>query len=97
MIAKKTNKKTLHKYAVSRVTYCETEPQDKELTNIVATLCSKTRATTLTGYKFTENFSEKKLHCSQVSNGNRKKLDHQSFYKNKFERLLLLNPEDCKN
>ena len=42
-------------------------------TNLIATLYSKARATTLTGYKFTAIFSEKKVHCSQVSNG--KKID----------------------
>ena len=44
------------------------EPQEIETTNIVATLYSKARATALTGYKFKTTFSEKKVHCSQVSN-----------------------------
>ena len=39
----------------------------------------KTRATTLTGYKFATTFSEKKIHCSQVSTGNKNRLDHE-FY-----------------
>ena len=51
-----------------------------ETTNIVATLYSKARAPTLTGYKFTETISEKKVPCSQVSNGNNNRLDHESFY-----------------
>ena len=68
-----------------------------ETTNIVATLYSKARATTLTGYKFTAIFSEKKVHCSQVSKGNKNRLDHESFYQSKLVRLLHLSPEDCKN
>ena len=45
---------------MNHVTQCEFEPQEIETTRIVATLYSKTRATTLTGYKFTANFSEEK-------------------------------------
>ena len=63
----------------------------------MATLYSKARATTITGYKFTATFSEKKVQCSQVSNGNKNRLDHQSFYQSNIERLLHLNPDDCKN
>ena len=63
----------------------------------MATLYSKTRATTVTGYKFTATFSEKKVYCSQVSNGNKNRLDHESFYQSNDERLLHLNPEYCKN
>ena len=58
---------------------------------------SKTRATTLTGYKFTATLSEKKVHCSQVSNGNKNRLDHESFYQSNIERFLHLRPQDCKN
>ena len=89
--------KILHKYAINQITQCESEPQAIETTNIVATLYSKTRSTTLTGYKFTATFSEKKVHCSQVSNGNKNRLDHESFYLSNIERLLYLNPQDCKN
>ena len=89
--------KTLHKYAINQVSQCETEPQAIETTNVMATLYSKTRATTVTGYKFTAAFSEKKVHCSQVSNGNRNRLDHESFYQSDIERILHLNPDDCKN
>ena len=46
----------------------------------MATLYLKARATTVTGYKFTAKFSEKKVHCSQVSIGNKNRLDHESFY-----------------
>ena len=60
--------KTLHKYAINQVTQCEFEPQSIETTNIIATLYTKARAATLTGYKITATFSEKKVHCSQVSN-----------------------------
>ena len=52
--------KTLHKYAINQVSQCETEPQAIETTNVIATLYSKARATTVTGYKFTATFSEKK-------------------------------------
>ena len=55
--------KTLHKYAINQVTQCESEPQAIETTITLATLYSKARATTLTGYKFTATFSEKKTHC----------------------------------
>ena len=89
--------KTLHKYAINQVSQCETEPQAIETTNVIATLYSKARATTVTGYKFTATFSEKKVHCSQVSNGNKSRLDHESFYQSNIERLLHLNPDDCKN
>ena len=89
--------KTLHKYAINQVSQCESEPQAIETTNVIATLYSKARATTVTGYKFTATFSEKKVHCSQVSNGNKNRLDHESFYQSNIERLLHLNPEDCKN
>ena len=72
--------KILHKYAINQVSQCETEPRAIETTNIIATFYSKTRATTVTGYKFTALFSENKVHCSQVSNGNKNRLDHESFY-----------------
>ena len=88
--------KTLHKYAINQVSQCETEPQAIETTNVIATLYSKARATTVIGYKFTGKFSEKKVHCSQVSNGNKNRLDHESFFQGNIERLLHLNPDDCK-
>ena len=87
--------KTLHKYAINQVTQCKSEPKALETANIIARLFSKARATTLTGYKFTAKFSEKKVHCSQVSNGNENRLHHKSFYQSKIERLLHLSPEDC--
>ena len=58
---------------------------------------SKARATTVTGYKLTATFSEKKVHCSQVSNGNKNRLDHESFYQSNIERLLHVSPDGCKN
>ena len=64
--------KTLHKYAINQVTQCEPEPQAIETTNVIATLYLKARALTLTGYKFTGTFSEKKVLCSQVSNGKKR-------------------------
>ena len=89
--------KTQHKYVLNQVTQCGSEPQAIETTNIVATLYSKARSTTLTGYNITATFSEKKVHCSQVSNGNKNRLDHESFYQSNIERLLHLSPQDCKN
>ena len=89
--------KTLQKYAINQVSQCGTEPQAIEFTNVIATLYSKARATTVIGYKFTATFSEKKIHCSQVSNGNKNRLDHESCYQSNIERLLHLNPDDCKN
>ena len=89
--------KTLHKYAINQVTQCESEPQAIESTNVSATLYSKGQSTTLTGYKFTATVSEKEVHCSQVSNGNKNRLDYKSFYQSNLERLLHLNPQDFKN
>ena len=89
--------KTLPKYAINQVTQCESEPQAIETTNVIATLYSKAQATALTGYKFSATFSEKKVHCSQVSNGNKNRIDHESFYQSNIERLLHLEPDDCKN
>ena len=80
---------------MNQVTQCESEPQAIKTTNIIATLYSKAQATT--GYKFTSTFSEKKVHCSQVSNGNKNRLDHESFYQSNIEGLLHLSPDDCKN
>ena len=91
------NEKTLHKNAINKVTQCETEPQAIETTNVMATLYSKARATTITGYNFTATFYEKKVHYPQVSNGNKNRLEHESFYLSNIERLLHLNPDDCKN
>ena len=62
-----------------------------------ATLYLKARSTTFTGYKFIASFSEKKVHCSQVSNGNKNRLDHESFYQSNIEKFLHLSPQDCKN
>ena len=73
------------------------QPQSIKITNVIATLYLKSRATTLIGYKLTATFSEKKVKCSQVSNGNKKRLDHESFYQSNIKRLLHLSPEDCKN
>ena len=86
----KNDERTLHKYAIKQINHCESEPWEIETTNIVATLYSKARATTLTEYKLTAKFSEKNLPCSQVSNGNKNRLEH------KFEKILQLNPDDCK-
>ena len=97
MTVKKMIKKRLHKNAINPVTQGESEPQSIETTNIIATLFSKARATTLTGYKFTATFSEKKIHGSQVSNGNKNRLDHESFYQSNIKRLLHLSTDGCKN
>ena len=95
--SEENEQKTLLKYVINQVTQCESEPQAIETTNIVATLYSKARSTTLTGYKFRATFSEKKVYCAQVSNGNRNRLGHESFYQSDIERLLHFSPQDCKN
>ena len=56
---KKTNKKTLHIYAINQLTQRESESQAIETTNVIATLYSKARATPLTEYKFAANFCRK--------------------------------------
>ena len=43
------------------------------------------------------NILREKVHGSKVSNGNKNRLDHKSFYQSKIKRLLHLSPEDCKN
>ena len=83
MIVKRTNKSQKN-----QVNQCESEPQEIESTNIAATPYSKARATTLTRYTFTAVFSEKKVNCSQVLNGYKKRLDHEAFYQSNIERLL---------
>ena len=80
--------KTLHKYAINQVSQCETEPQAIETTNVIATLYSKARAVTVAGHKFTGTFFEKKEHCSQVSNGNKSRLDQESFYQSIIELII---------
>ena len=80
--------KTLHNYAINQVSQCETEPQAIETTNVIVTLYSKARATTVIGYKFTATFSEKKVHCSQVSNGNKNRLDHESLWQRNLWNLI---------
>ena len=95
MIVKKTNKRH---YIINKSSHtCESAPQAIETTYIIVTFYSKARATTLTGYKFTAKFSEKKVQCSQVSNGNKNRLDHDSFYQSTIESVLYLNPDDCRN
>ena len=89
--------KTLHKYAINQVTQSESEPEAIETTNIIATLYSKARARTLTGCKFTATFSDKKVHCSQVPNGNKNRLDRENLYQSNIERLFHLSPDNCKN
>ena len=39
--------KKIHKYAINQVTECESEPQSIETANLILTLYSKARATTL--------------------------------------------------
>ena len=95
--SEKNEQKTLHKYAINQVTHCQSEPHSTETTNVKATFYSKAGATTKTGYKFTATFSEKKVHCSQVSNGNKNRLDHESFYQSNIGRQLHISPDNCKN
>ena len=85
MIVKKTNKKTLDKYAINQIKQFESESQDIESIIIAATFYSKARATTLAEFRFAAKFSEKKVHCSQVSNG-----DKTRFYQNNIERFFIL-------
>ena len=42
-------------------------------------------------------FFREKMYCSQVSNGNKYRLDQESFYHRNIERLLHFNPDDCEN
>ena len=51
--------KTLHKYAINQVIQCESEPQSIETTNLIASLYSKARATTLTGYYSQQHFPKR--------------------------------------
>ena len=60
MIVKKTEKRTVQKYAINQVTQCETEPQAIETTNVIATLYSKARAAIVTVYKFQQPFPKRK-------------------------------------
>ena len=69
----------------------------KKKTNIIATLYSKAPATTLTGYRLTATFSLRNVYCFQVSNGNKNRLDHDSFYQSNIKRLLHLSADVCKN
>ena len=78
--------KTLHKYAINQVSQCETEPQAIETTDVIATLYSKARATTVTGYNSQRHFPKRKyiVHKSRTETKNR--LDHESFYQSNIER-----------
>ena len=89
--------KTLHKYAINQVLHCELEQQAVESTDVIAKLYSKDRATIHTSDNFTGKFFGKKKHCSQVSNGNKNRLNLASCYQSNIERLIYLIPEDCKN
>ena len=85
------NQKT-YKYAINYVAQCESEPQDNKSTIVIAALNSKSRATTLTGYTCTIKISEKKVHCSQVSKGNKTRLDHESFSQSKHRKITISWP-----
>ena len=76
MIVKKNNKKQ-----ETQVTQCDFELQDIELTNIIATLFSKARATNLTSYVH-------KLLTSFKWNQNR--LNHEYFYQSKLKKFCIL-------
>ena len=64
---------------------CESERQDMEST------------TNHCKIKLTEKQSDTKVNCSQISNGNKNRLDHESFDQSIEEKLLDLDPEVCKN
>ena len=85
---------TLHKYSNNQVTQGELEPQDHESTTAIATLYSKARALTLTGYQFTGKISEKKVQCSQISHGNNNRLNQEPLYQTNLERLENLDPKN---
>ena len=89
--------KTLHKYAINQVSQCETEPQAIETTDIIATLYSKAELQQLQVINSQQHFPKRKyiVHKSRTETKNR--LDHESFYQSNIERLLHLNPDDCKN
>ena len=36
------------------------------------------------------------MHCTHVSNGTKYRFDQKSHYQSNIERLLLINPEGCK-
>ena len=48
-------------------------------------------------YNLNKILFREKAHCSQVSNGNKNRLNHEFFYQSKIERLLHLNAEGCNN
>ena len=60
--------KTLHKYAINQVSQCGTEPQAIETTNVIATLYSKARATTVIDINSQQHFLKRKyiVHKSQM-------------------------------
>ena len=64
---------------------CESEKQDMEST-------TNHRKIKLTGKQ-----SDTKVNCSQISNGNKNRLDHELFDQSIEEKLLDLDPEVCKN
>ena len=92
------NKKTLHKYAINQVSQCETEPQAIETTNVIANTLFKSPSNNSYRLLNSQQHSPKRkytVHKSLTENKNR--LDHESFYQSNIERLLHLNPDDCKN
>ena len=72
--------KTLHKYAINQVSQCETEPQAIETTNVIATLYSKARATTIIGYKLQQHFPKRKyiVHKFQTEIKNDLTMNHST-------------------
>ena len=64
-------------------------PNHNQSKQQIATLYSKARATKLTGYKFRATFSQKNVHCSQVSNEKKNSLDHETFYQSNIEDLYI--------
>ena len=84
--------KTLNKYAINQVTQCESELRVIESTNIIATLYSKARATTLAVYEFIAKFSEKKYLAHKFEMET--KMDSTT---NLFFEGTSKDSEDCKN
>ena len=68
-----------------------------EITVIVAAHYSKARATTLTGYKFTARFSEKKENVYKFRKAIKIDEIMNIFIKKRSKDFLILIYEDCKN
>ena len=90
--------KTLHKYAINQVSQCETEPQaigDHRYNS--NTLFTKPEQQQLQVINSQRHFPKRKYIVHKSQTATKTRLDHESFYQSNIERLLHLNPDDCKN